>query len=1094
MSFRFQPFRRLSLCLVVAGAACSDQVISAPETTPPFPETVAAIDAAVTVSATLVGAGNVARCDRTNDEATGRLLDNIPGTVFTTGDNVFASGSATDYTNCYGPSWGRHKSRTRPTPGDLDYQTAGASGYFGYFGNAAGSAGAGYYSYDLGDWHVVALNSTVSTAAGSPQEQWLRADLAASPKRCTVAYWHHPRFSSSGTARRDEVKPLWDALYAAGVELVLNGHYRVYERFAPQTPDGVADPATGIRQFTVGTGGISTNSFGAAQPNSELRRTNVYGVLQLTLATDAYTWRFVPGGGKKFSDSGSGACHDGPAGPGGVASVAVTPPSANISVDQTVQFGAVARDADGATLPATMSWRSSDSLKAVVSAAGLVTGIAAGTAYVIATADGKSDTAVVTVAAPSCEVASSTWLNKPFARQTGSFTAEYDATPSGSGVDGVTGLAPAAAADYPDLAAIVRFSPSGTIDARNGSVYAALKPIPYTAGARYRVRLAVNVPARTYSAFVTPPGGAEEVIGNGLAFRTEQANATDLEDWSARTSAGTLSLCGFTLSGAAAPAPVASVGVSPASASLAVGDTVRLVATPRDADGNALTGRSVTWTTSGAAVATVSSTGLVTGMGAGTATISATSEGRTGVATVTVTTSATTRPGFHVSPAGSSANDGSASRPWSLTYALSGAGGRIQPGDTVWLRNGTYAGSFRTSISGTQSQPIVFRQYPGERATIDGGLRAEGADLVFWGFEIMQSNPTGNGELPGLLIYTLRGKFINLVVHDAAQQGITFWDGADDAEVYGSIVYNNGLEENKDHGIYIHGSSGIKTVEDNIFFNNLAYGIHAYAGPTAATQRNIHVIGNVAFNNGSISSLWTERVNMLIGGEVRYEGMKALGNMLYFSGTVGRNMWIGYTAANRDAEVRDNIVWGGASVLEVTEWDSAILENNIFGGTSQMVDLRDATPQGQAWQGNRYYRSPTASAWRFDNVARPLSTWQAETGLGLTDLAVSSTPTTPAIYVRPNRYEAGRAHVVVYNWPQWGSVSVNLSGVLAVGRRYEVRNAQAPYGAPVASGTYGGGSITLPMSGIAPPTPIGRSTRTPPRTGPVFDAFLITQP
>jgi parallel beta-helix repeat protein len=739
-----------------------------------------------------------------------------------------------------------------------------------------------------------------------------------------------------------------------------------------------------------------------------------------------------------------------------------------------------------------MSWRSSDSLKAVVSAAGLVTGIAAGTAYVIATADGKSDTAVVTVAAPSCEVASSTWLNKPFTRQTGSFTAEYDATPSGSGVDGVTGLAPAAAADYPDLAAIVRFSPSGTIDARNGSVYAALKPIPYTAGARYRVRLAVNVPARTYSAFVTPPGGAEEVIGNGLAFRTEQANATDLEDWSARTSAGTLSLCGFTLSGAAAPAPVASVGVSPASASLAVGDTVRLVATPRDADGNALTGRSVTWTTSGAAVATVSSTGLVTGMGAGTATISATSEGRTGVATVTVTTSATTRPGFHVSPAGSSANDGSASRPWSLTYALSGAGGRIQPGDTVWLRNGTYAGSFRTSISGTQSQPIVFRQYPGERATIDGGLRAEGADLVFWGFEIMQSNPTGNGELPGLLIYTLRGKFINLVVHDAAQQGITFWDGADDAEVYGSIVYNNGLEENKDHGIYVHNSTGTKLIQDNVFFNNLAYGIHAYAGPDDDYQRNIHVIGNASFNNGAISSQWTGRANLLIGAEVWGSGMKALDNMLYFSGSEGWNLMAGYTAPSGTIEVRGNMAWGGGTGLVVSDWESATVQNNTVGGAAQVVELTDPVPLDQEWSGNRYYQSATAESWVLGGDALTLSAWRTATGLASSDVAQSGTPTAPQIFVRPNRYEAGRAHVVVYNWTRQSQVSVGLSNVLTAGQRYEVRNVQNPYGPPVAQGTYTGAAVSLPMSGVAPPAPIGRSTRPPPRTGPLFDVFLVT--
>jgi hypothetical protein len=251
----------------------------------------------------------VTRCDNTNDEATALLLDNIAGTVFTTGDNVRASGSLADFTDCYGPSWGRHKARTRPSVGDLEYQTSGASGYFDYFGSAAGERGKGYYSYELDDWHVVVLNSNIDMTAGSAQEQWLRADLAASGKPCTLAYWHHPLFSSYGTAVRLSVKPLWDALYAAGAEVVLNAHYRLYERFAPQTPDEVADPQTGIRQFTVGTGGHGVDPFGTVRPNSERRGTGTFGVLKLTLASDSYSWEFVPVPGGTFTDSGSGSCH-----------------------------------------------------------------------------------------------------------------------------------------------------------------------------------------------------------------------------------------------------------------------------------------------------------------------------------------------------------------------------------------------------------------------------------------------------------------------------------------------------------------------------------------------------------------------------------------------------------------------------------------------------------------------------------------------------------------------------------------------------------------------------------------------------------------
>jgi hypothetical protein len=267
----------------------------------------------------LVGAGQIARCDQPNDEATAALLDNIPGTVFTTGDNLYrsggVSGSAADFTNCFGPSWGRHKARIRPSPGDYDYQTSGATGYFGYFGAAAGDPSQGYYSYDLGDWHVIALNSNIAMSVGSAQETWLRADLAANAKPCTVAYWHHPRFSSRSTAVRSAVLPLWQALYAAGADLVINAHYRVYERFAPQTPAGAADPAKGIRQFTVGTGGQGTEPFDTPVPNSEVRNSGSYGVLQLTLDAGSYSWQFVPVAGQSFTDTGSGTCHRATPGP-----------------------------------------------------------------------------------------------------------------------------------------------------------------------------------------------------------------------------------------------------------------------------------------------------------------------------------------------------------------------------------------------------------------------------------------------------------------------------------------------------------------------------------------------------------------------------------------------------------------------------------------------------------------------------------------------------------------------------------------------------------------------------------------------------------
>jgi hypothetical protein len=258
---------------------------------------------------TFVGAGDIADCSSNGDEATAALLDNIAGSVFTLGDNVYPNGTIEQFLACYDSSWGRHKGRTYPSPGNHDYNTSGAAGYFAYFGDAAGPAGRGYYSFDLGSWHIISLNSEVSMSAGSAQEQWLRADLAANPRQCTLAYWHKPRFSSSSNhGNTPSTQPLWQALYDFGADIVLSGHDHTYERFAPQTPTGAADPVNGIRQFVVGTGGRDLYGLGPLEPNSEVFYNTTFGVLKLTLGSGTYTWEFVPTGGS-FTDSGGGTCH-----------------------------------------------------------------------------------------------------------------------------------------------------------------------------------------------------------------------------------------------------------------------------------------------------------------------------------------------------------------------------------------------------------------------------------------------------------------------------------------------------------------------------------------------------------------------------------------------------------------------------------------------------------------------------------------------------------------------------------------------------------------------------------------------------------------
>jgi len=276
-----------------------------------------------TTPVTLVGAGDIASCTSTGDEATAKLLRSISGTVFTAGDNAYTEGSLAQYNNCYGPTWGAYKASTMPAVGNHEYRTPGASGYFDYFGAAAGEPGKGYYSYNKGAWHIVVLDSECKYwATGfidgpsqcSSQRQadmiaWLKADLAAnSTTVCTLAYFHQPRFSSGFGGNDLSTQPIWDALYAAKADVVISGHDHNYERFARQTPSGALDRSRGIREFVVGTGGASHGGIGTIKANSQVRNTTTYGVLKLTLNSASYGWKFVPVAGKTFTDSGTTSC------------------------------------------------------------------------------------------------------------------------------------------------------------------------------------------------------------------------------------------------------------------------------------------------------------------------------------------------------------------------------------------------------------------------------------------------------------------------------------------------------------------------------------------------------------------------------------------------------------------------------------------------------------------------------------------------------------------------------------------------------------------------------------------------------------------
>jgi acid phosphatase type 7 len=276
--------------------------------------------------AVLVGAGDISSCTQENDDRTAELLDSIVAgasgelVVFTAGDNAYEYGTLEEYEQCYDPTWGRHKARTRPVAGNHEYATGSADGYFSYFGAAAGDPGEGYYSYDLGAWHIIVLNTSnhcelIPCDGGSPQASWLRADLAAHVNSCTLAIWHDPLFSSGRVHGSSQYARLfWDALYASGADLVVNAHEHNYERFAPQTPAGALDQEYGIREFIVGTGGESHYRTGPFLPNSEIGDGTTFGVLKLTLHPASYSWEFLPAASDEFRDSGSAECHGAPPG------------------------------------------------------------------------------------------------------------------------------------------------------------------------------------------------------------------------------------------------------------------------------------------------------------------------------------------------------------------------------------------------------------------------------------------------------------------------------------------------------------------------------------------------------------------------------------------------------------------------------------------------------------------------------------------------------------------------------------------------------------------------------------------------------------
>ena len=257
-----------------------------------------------------VGAGDIANCELLGGaRSTAALLDGIPGEIFTLGDHAYPTGSAKEFKDCYEPTWGRFKDRTHPVVGNHDLLTDRGKPYWDYWGERGGPEKRGYYSFELGAWHIIALNSTAPANDKSPQVKWLKEDLAAHTVDCTLAYWHTPLYSSGPHGGTFEMKDIWKILYDAGTDVVLSSHDHIYERFTPMDAKGKPDPEHGIRQFLIGTGGAGIYNFKRVAANSEVHDNTAYGVLKLTLYPGRYTWEFVPMAGKTFKDSGNASCH-----------------------------------------------------------------------------------------------------------------------------------------------------------------------------------------------------------------------------------------------------------------------------------------------------------------------------------------------------------------------------------------------------------------------------------------------------------------------------------------------------------------------------------------------------------------------------------------------------------------------------------------------------------------------------------------------------------------------------------------------------------------------------------------------------------------
>ncbi|MCC6862443.1 MAG: carbohydrate binding domain-containing protein [Bryobacterales bacterium] len=449
---------------------------------------------------------------------------------------------------------------------------------------------------------------------------------------------------------------------------------------------------------------------------------------------------------------------------------------------------------------------------------------------------------------------------------------------------------------------------------------------------------------------------------------------------------------------------------------------------------------------------------------------------------------------FYVAPSGLPSGDGSIGRPWDLATALAHPPA-VKPGDTIWLRGGTYGTGggtrFITYLAGTASQPIKVRQYAGERAVVDGGIDSVGPNNIktpasytwYWGFEITNSSQlryTSQGPRPpGINLHGVGHKLINLLIHDAGHPGIGFWNQGDGGEIYGCIVYGNGIYDGstsnpwiRGSGVYTQNNTGTVYITNSIWFKNFTTGINAYG--EGGSVKGYNAQGNISFMNDS-ADLWFATIPKSTPNPI--ERLSVIGNYTFQEKTGGQAFQAGYKGDNKDAVVKDNYFVGGhngtTGLMFLRSFQTQTVTGNTVIGESVLADDQIGSySQSSNWNSNKYYGGGQAAGRPFhyynsqtgSDQMYTFDNWKSMTKFDSGGSYGLNYPMTNKVVIVPNKFEAGRAHIAIYNWEMKGSVSVDLSSVLAPGTSYKILDVQNLSGAPVASGTYQGGTVSLPMN------------------------------